>query len=118
MAVDAYEQGISACTGDDSLSLSLTLEGVTEPSAPKKSRVREESFVSDANDLGRKDSNLRVTGPKPVALPLGHAPFFFFLRKTKLNIEKQLNPIVDVMPIIPLLFFLLAFVWQAAVSFR
>nr|UTA92667.1 photosystem II protein K [Dendrobium chrysotoxum]BAX89493.1 photosystem II protein K [Dendrobium chrysotoxum]BCX71663.1 photosystem II protein K [Dendrobium chrysotoxum] len=28
------------------------------------------------------------------------------------------NPIVDVMPIIPLLFFLLAFVWQAAVSFR
>nr|QVX28913.1 photosystem II protein K [Zornia myriadena] len=29
-----------------------------------------------------------------------------------------LNPIVDIMPIIPLLFFLLAFVWQAAVSFR
>nr|YP_010419022.1 photosystem II subunit K [Zhengyia shennongensis]USG52214.1 photosystem II subunit K [Zhengyia shennongensis]USG52298.1 photosystem II subunit K [Zhengyia shennongensis]USG52383.1 photosystem II subunit K [Zhengyia shennongensis] len=29
-----------------------------------------------------------------------------------------LNPVVDVMPIIPLLFFLLAFVWQAAVSFR
>nr|YP_010616049.1 photosystem II subunit K [Nephelium ramboutan-ake]WAU47407.1 photosystem II subunit K [Nephelium ramboutan-ake] len=29
-----------------------------------------------------------------------------------------LNPIVDVMPIIPVLFFLLAFVWQAAVSFR
>nr|YP_010040402.1 photosystem II protein K [Sedum emarginatum]QOZ39783.1 photosystem II protein K [Sedum emarginatum] len=29
-----------------------------------------------------------------------------------------LNPIVDLMPIIPLLFFLLAFVWQAAVSFR
>nr|QOI12887.1 PsbK [Capparis spinosa] len=29
-----------------------------------------------------------------------------------------LNPIVNVMPIIPVLFFLLAFVWQAAVSFR
>nr|ANS11002.1 photosystem II protein K [Euphronia guianensis] len=29
-----------------------------------------------------------------------------------------LNPIVDVMPIIPVLFLLLAFVWQAAVSFR
>nr|YP_010420093.1 photosystem II protein K [Nanocnide japonica]USG53561.1 photosystem II protein K [Nanocnide japonica] len=29
-----------------------------------------------------------------------------------------LNPVVDVMPVIPLLFFLLAFVWQAAVSFR
>nr|YP_009240179.1 photosystem II protein K [Sciadopitys verticillata]AMO00744.1 photosystem II protein K [Sciadopitys verticillata]BAK86727.1 photosystem II protein K [Sciadopitys verticillata]BAW34598.1 photosystem II protein K [Sciadopitys verticillata]BCK60767.1 photosystem II protein K [Sciadopitys verticillata] len=28
------------------------------------------------------------------------------------------DPIVDVMPIIPLLFFLLAFAWQAAVSFR
>nr|YP_010624370.1 PsbK [Smilax gaudichaudiana]WBF98570.1 photosystem II subunit K [Smilax goeringii]WBF99000.1 photosystem II subunit K [Smilax gaudichaudiana] len=28
------------------------------------------------------------------------------------------NPLVDVMPIIPVLFFLLAFVWQAAVSFR
>lgn len=29
-----------------------------------------------------------------------------------------LNPIVDVMPVIPVLFFLLALVWQAAVSFR
>lgn len=28
------------------------------------------------------------------------------------------DPIVDVMPIIPVLFLLLAFVWQAAVSFR
>nr|AFA26789.1 photosystem II protein K [Thamnochortus insignis] len=28
------------------------------------------------------------------------------------------NPIVDVMPVIPVFFFLLAFVWQAAVSFR
>nr|YP_010905392.1 photosystem II protein K [Tillandsia andrieuxii]WIL81405.1 photosystem II protein K [Tillandsia andrieuxii] len=28
------------------------------------------------------------------------------------------NPIVDVMPVIPVLFFLLAFVWQATVSFR
>nr|QIB72768.1 photosystem II protein K [Cyperus difformis] len=27
------------------------------------------------------------------------------------------NPIVDVMPIIPVLLYLLAFVWQAAVSF-
>nr|YP_009435597.1 photosystem II protein K [Lobelia spicata]ATG25598.1 photosystem II protein K [Lobelia spicata] len=29
-----------------------------------------------------------------------------------------LNPIVDIMPVIPLFFFLLAFVWQATVSFR
>nr|YP_009578173.1 photosystem II protein K [Taxus phytonii]QBK32873.1 photosystem II protein K [Taxus phytonii]QBK33201.1 photosystem II protein K [Taxus phytonii]QBK35251.1 photosystem II protein K [Taxus phytonii] len=28
------------------------------------------------------------------------------------------DPIVDIMPIIPLFFFLLAFAWQAAVSFR
>lgn len=28
------------------------------------------------------------------------------------------DPLVDVLPIIPLLFFLLAFVWQASVSFR
>nr|YP_009760270.1 photosystem II protein K [Garcinia gummi-gutta]QIQ57073.1 photosystem II protein K [Garcinia gummi-gutta]QUJ10253.1 photosystem II subunit K [Garcinia anomala]UPH83842.1 photosystem II protein K [Garcinia mangostana]UPH83925.1 photosystem II protein K [Garcinia mangostana] len=29
-----------------------------------------------------------------------------------------LNPIIDWMPVIPVFFFLLAFVWQAAVSFR
>lgn len=28
------------------------------------------------------------------------------------------DPLVDVLPIIPILFFLLAFVWQASVSFR
>nr|YP_009727652.1 photosystem II protein K [Dacrydium elatum]QHX99730.1 photosystem II protein K [Dacrydium elatum] len=28
------------------------------------------------------------------------------------------DPIVNVMPVIPVLFFLLAFAWQAAVSFR
>lgn len=31
--------------------------------------------------LGRKDSNLRIAGPKPVALPLGHAPFRFAANK-------------------------------------
>ena len=36
-------------------------------------------------------------------LPEAYAPF---------------DPIVDVLPIIPLLFLLLAFVWQASVSFR
>jgi photosystem II PsbK protein len=36
-------------------------------------------------------------------LPEAYAPF---------------SPIVDVMPVIPVLFLLLAFVWQAAVSFR
>nr|YP_010828723.1 photosystem II protein K [Zygophyllum obliquum]WFF46550.1 photosystem II protein K [Zygophyllum obliquum] len=29
-----------------------------------------------------------------------------------------LSPIIDFMPVIPVLFLLLAFVWQAAVSFR
>ena len=28
------------------------------------------------------------------------------------------SPLIDVMPAIPFLFFLLAFVWQASVSFR
>nr|ARQ82208.1 photosystem II protein K [Avrainvillea mazei] len=28
------------------------------------------------------------------------------------------DPLVNVLPIIPVLFFLLAFVWQASVSFR
>ena len=38
-----------------------------------------------------------------VKLPEVYAPF---------------NPLVDVLPIIPILFLLLAFVWQAAVGFR
>lgn len=37
------------------------------------------------------------------SLPEAYAPF---------------DPLVDVLPIIPVLFFLLAFVWQASVSFR
>ena len=28
------------------------------------------------------------------------------------------DPLVDILPIIPVLFFLLAFVWQAAVGFK
>jgi hypothetical protein len=35
-----------------------------------------------------------------------------------LRLMRFLDPIVDVMPIIPILSFLLAFVWQAVVSFR
>nr|YP_010016476.1 photosystem II protein K [Crotalaria pallida]QOJ44469.1 photosystem II protein K [Crotalaria pallida] len=49
-----------------------------------------------------------------------HSTFYsssFFLAKLP-EAYAFLNPIVDIMPIIPLLFFLLAFVWQAAVSFR
>nr|YP_010320590.1 photosystem II protein K [Cleidion brevipetiolatum]UJJ83714.1 photosystem II protein K [Cleidion brevipetiolatum] len=41
---------------------------------------------------------------------------FFFIKLPEAY--AFLNPIVDVMPVIPVLFFLLAFVWQAAVSFR
>lgn len=41
----------------------------------------------------------------------------FFLAKLP-EAYAFLNPIVDIMPVIPVLFFLLAFVWQAAVSFR
>lgn len=28
-------------------------------------------------NLGQKDSNLRIVGPKPIALPHGNAPFIF-----------------------------------------
>lgn len=45
------------------------------PLVHKKKRVKEYPLCSDGIGLGRKDSNLRVTGPKPGALPLGHAPF-------------------------------------------
>ncbi|KAJ6800375.1 photosystem II protein K [Iris pallida] len=41
---------------------------------------------------------------------------FFFAKLPKAY--AFFNPIVDVMPVIPLFFFLLAFVWQTAVSFR
>lgn len=34
-------------------------------------------------DLGRKDSNLRIAGPKPVALPLGDAPFRFLFNNNQ-----------------------------------
>jgi photosystem II PsbK protein len=29
-----------------------------------------------------------------------------------------MNPLIDLLPVIPILFFLLAFVWQAAVGFK
>nr|YP_009695802.1 PsbK [Hydrostachys imbricata]YP_009695887.1 PsbK [Hydrostachys goudotiana]YP_009699878.1 PsbK [Hydrostachys polymorpha]QEJ85751.1 PsbK [Hydrostachys sp. CF-2019]QEJ82610.1 PsbK [Hydrostachys imbricata]QEJ82695.1 PsbK [Hydrostachys goudotiana]QEJ87957.1 PsbK [Hydrostachys polymorpha] len=41
----------------------------------------------------------------------------FFLSKLPESYD-FLTPIVNIMPVIPVLFFLLAFVWQAAVSFR
>nr|QCT81862.1 PsbK [Protea caffra subsp. kilimandscharica] len=45
-----------------------------------------------------------------------HLSSFFFAKLPEAY--AFVNPIVDVMPVIPLFFFLLAFVWQAAVSFR
>ncbi|KAF7075561.1 LOW QUALITY PROTEIN: hypothetical protein CFC21_080326 [Triticum aestivum] len=43
-------------------------------------------------------------------------PTFFFAKLPEAY--AIFNPIVDVMHVIPLFFFLLVFVWQAAVSFR
>ena len=43
--------------------------------------------------------------------------FFLLLRKLP-EAYAPFDPLVDILPIIPILFFLLAFVWQAAVSFR
>lgn len=45
-----------------------------------------------------------------------HSSRFFFAKLPEAY--ALFNPIVDVMPVIPVLFFLLALVWQAAVSFR
>ncbi|DAD49270.1 TPA_asm: hypothetical protein HUJ06_031937 [Nelumbo nucifera] len=45
-----------------------------------------------------------------------HSSSFFFAKLPEAY--AIFNPIVDVMPVIPVLFFLLALVWQAAVSFR
>nr|UWV18993.1 photosystem II protein K [Coronilla valentina subsp. glauca] len=54
-----------------------------------------------------------------VCISINSAPYssIFFLDKLP-EAYAFLNPIVDIMPVIPLFFFLLAFVWQAAVSFR
>nr|YP_001152062.1 ORF84b [Pinus koraiensis]ABP35308.1 ORF84b [Pinus koraiensis] len=41
----------------------------------RKGRAREGKTGTNEISLGRKDSNLRITGSKPAALPLGHAPF-------------------------------------------
>jgi photosystem II PsbK protein len=51
----------------------------------------------------KKDSLVFMMTLLLAKLPEAYAPF---------------DPIVDVLPIIPLLFLLLAFVWQASVSFR
>ena len=42
------------------------------------------------NWLGRQDSNLRMTGSKPVALPLGYAPKLnsIFVHFIRLSIQK------------------------------
>nr|QHE50314.1 photosystem II protein K [Pittosporopsis kerrii] len=52
-----------------------------------------------------------------ICICLNSALFYSFFAKLP-EAYAFLNPIVDVMPVIPVLFFLLAFVWQAAVSFR
>lgn len=40
----------------------------------RKSNTKEKKLFN----LGQKDSNLRMTGPKPVVLPLDDTPFYFF----------------------------------------
>nr|UDZ60611.1 photosystem II protein K [Albidella oligococca]UDZ60612.1 photosystem II protein K [Albidella oligococca] len=54
-----------------------------------------------------------------ICICLNYVPYsscFFFAKLPEAY--ALFSPIVDFMPVIPLLFFLLAFVWQAAVSFR
>lgn len=48
-------------------------------------------------------------------------PYFIMIAYTLAKLPEAyapFDPIVDVLPIIPVLFLLLAFVWQASVSFR
>jgi photosystem II PsbK protein len=54
------------------------------------------------------DTLLQLAADGALTLTLGKLPEAYAI----------FDPIVDVMPIIPVLFLLLAFVWQAAVSFR
>ena len=64
-----------------------------------------ESIRYFERDLTKKTKTLfwRIPVLLLAKLPEAYAPF---------------DPIVDVLPVIPVLFILLAFVWQAAVSFR
>jgi hypothetical protein len=39
--------------------------------------------------LGRKDSNLRMAGPKPAALPLGDAPLFIIIHNFEKIVKHQ-----------------------------
>eukprot|EP00913_Durusdinium_trenchii_P007937 g7443.t1 len=58
--------------------------------------------------LGPSSREVKVSQPEAAALAAGAvlAEFVIFA------------PIVDVLPILPVFFFLLAFLWQAAVGFR
>nr|AIT94164.1 K protein of photosystem II [Marsupiomonas sp. NIES 1824] len=53
--------------------------------------------------IQEKTGEFSMTSIILAKLPEAYAPF---------------DPIVDVLPVIPVLFLLLAFVWQASVSFR
>jgi len=71
----------------------------------KKKKKRNQCFLLKRNT----DRHLNINFKKFIMLiilsklPEAYAPF---------------DPIVNVLPIIPVLFLLLAFVWQASVSFR
>lgn len=60
-------------------------------------------IVVKKNNVLKKAILIYMTTLFVAKLPEAYAPF---------------DPIVDVLPVIPLLFLLLAFVWQASVSFR
>jgi photosystem II PsbK protein len=56
-------------------------------------------------------------GFKTLTLLNKHSIMAFLLAKLP-EAYAPFDPLVDVLPIIPVLFLLLAFVWQASVSFR
>ncbi len=59
-------------------------------------------FFDSENCVGEEDLNMEA------ALLLAKLPEAYSI----------FNPLVDVLPVIPVFFLLLAFVWQAAVGFR
>lgn len=60
-------------------------------------------ILTENSDSIKYKENPFMTSMILAKLPEAYAPF---------------DPIVDVLPVIPVLFLLLAFVWQASVSFR
>ncbi len=66
----------------------------------------------------RLESTSHVVASVHIQFFLGMAAFTFDLLAQLPEAYQAYAPTVDVLPLIPIFFFLLVFVWQAAVGFR